>query len=77
MPVVPNAAERLYFLRLNRAPAPLLDVFGAVAFRAALAALRLGLFEALREGPLKPSDLPQRLGTYERGTLILTAKEGP
>ena len=71
MPIVPNLPERLLFLRLNRAPAPLLDVFGAVAFRAALAALKLGVFEELREGPLAPADLAGRLGTDERGTLFL------
>jgi hypothetical protein len=77
MPVVPNAAERLLFLRLNRAPALLFDVFGAEGYRAASVALKLSLFEALREGPLGPSELACRLGINEQGGLILAAKEGP
>ena len=76
MPVVPNTAERLLFLRLNRAPVPLLHVFGAARKATALAALKLDLFEALRDRPLKPGDLAQRLGTDELDTLFLAAKEG-
>ena len=66
----------MLFLRFDCAPASLPDVFGAVAFRATLAALKFGLFQVIRNGPLGPSELACRLGTDERDTLILATKEG-
>ncbi len=71
MPIVPNLPERLLFFRLNRAPGPVLDIFGAVAFRAVLAAVNLGVFEGLRGGPLSAADLAGRIGADERGVVAL------
>ena len=76
MPVVPNFVERLILLRLNQGPGPLLDLFGAGAFRVVCAALDLGIFDALSQGPLTVGELSQRTGTNQRGmSLLLGALE--
>lgn len=73
MPVVPNFVERLILLRLNQGPGPLLDLFGAGAFRVVCSALELGIFDALSHGPLTVGELSQRTGMNERGMGILLA----
>ncbi len=50
MPVRPSILDRLAFFRLNRTPAPLLDLFGAVGLRAASLAFDMDVFEALVDG---------------------------
>ena len=76
MPIVPNFFERLALLRMNLGPGVMLDFLGAQAFRAACAAHRLGVFDALRAGPLAVTDLAARIETDERGTeLLLEALE--
>ena len=70
MPVLPGLVERLA-LRLNRVPAPLIDVYAAVGFRILLAGVRLGVFEALSADPRSSRDLAVALGTDERGTALL------
>lgn len=52
----------------HQAPGPHLDLIGAMAFRAAGAAQRLGVFEALTAGPLPVAELAARTGT-DPGTL--------
>ncbi|MFF4987751.1 methyltransferase [Streptosporangium saharense] len=52
----------------HQAPGPHLDLIGAMAFRAAGAAQRLGIFEALTAGPLSAAELAARTGT-DPGTL--------
>jgi hypothetical protein len=71
MPIVPNLLERLTLLRMNLAPGVLLDFLGAQAFRAACAAHRLGVFDALRGGPLTAVDVAARIEADERGTTVL------
>jgi SAM-dependent methyltransferase len=71
MPIIPNALERLIFVTLNQAPAPLLDIFGAVAFRTVLAAVNLGVFDALHDGPATAADLARRIAIDERGAGVL------
>lgn len=44
------------------APAPHLDLLGAVAFRAAGAGARLGVFDALADGERSPADLAAAIG---------------
>ncbi|MEU1877412.1 methyltransferase [Streptosporangium sp. NPDC020072] len=51
-----------------QAPGPHLDLIGAMAFRAAGAAQRLGIFEALTAGPSSAAELAARTGT-DPGTL--------
>lgn len=71
MPIVPNTLERLIFFGLNVGPGPLLDIFGAVAFRSVLAGVKLGVFDALHGGPLTSDDLATRIGVNERGVTVL------
>ena len=55
--------------RLNRGPAPMLDLVGAATFRAVALALELDLFAALDEadGPLDAAALADRLGADADG----------
>lgn len=71
MPVHTNALERLLWLRLNRAPGPFLDLFGAGGFRAAAIALELDVFQELAREPRKPADLARKLDLDERGLAVL------
>jgi len=71
MPVVPSFIERLFLLRLNAAPAPLLDVFGAGALRAADTALELDLFAALAPSPLTAEELAHSVHASPRATAAL------
>lgn len=71
MPVNPNALERLLWLRLNRAPGPFLDLFGAGGFRAGTVALELGIFQELSRQPRTPAALAGELDLDERGLEVL------
>jgi 2-polyprenyl-3-methyl-5-hydroxy-6-metoxy-1,4-benzoquinol methylase len=71
MPVKPNFLERMLFYNLNLAPAPLLDMAGALAYQTVSTAARLNLFPALQEKSLTPAELANELNTDERGTRAL------
>ena len=71
MPLTTNALERLVLIRLNQQPALLLDYFSTLGFRAAIAGIRLGVFDALEAGPATAVELANRLGTNARGTHAL------
>ena len=71
MPVQPNLLERLLFFQLNQAPAPLLDLAGALAYQALAAAAQLDLFQVLGRGPMKPAELAAQLESEERGIRAL------
>ena len=71
MPLLPNIPERMLFFGLNAGPGPLFDLFGAVGFRAVLAGVQLGVFDALHERPLSPAELAARIGANERGMAVL------
>ncbi len=73
MPIRPNVVERLVLLRLNRGPAPMLDLFGAAAFESVSLALDLNRFEALAaaEGPLAAEALADRIDAHPEGTTVL------
>jgi SAM-dependent methyltransferase len=73
MPLVPNFVEQLILLRLNQGPGALLDLFGAGAFRIALSAVKLDLFDALAQGPLTGEELAGRIGMHERAAATLLA----
>jgi len=76
MPLTPNLFERTLFLTLNLGPAPVLDIWAAVAYRVVLAAVRLGVFEALAEGPLTAPALAARMRTETAATaMVLEALE--
>ncbi|ELZ83194.1 methyltransferase family protein [Haloferax elongans ATCC BAA-1513] len=63
MPVNPNFLERLLLLRLDKGPAPILDLFGASTFEAVVLALDIGLFDELASAgaPLSATELADRL----------------
>lgn len=71
MPVRPNVLERLLLFRLHRAPAPVLDLFGAAAFEAVTLAVDLGVFDALDEAALSADEVADRIGASEAGTEAL------
>lgn len=71
MPLVPSAFERLVLVGLNRQPALLLDYFATLGFRAVLAALRLGVFEALERGPSTAEAVAESIGADPCGTRSL------
>lgn len=71
MPIALNWLEHLLFRSLNQAPAPLLDIWSAVAFRVVLAAVRLQVFDALRQGPCSASELAHQRQLDAHGTAIL------
>lgn len=71
MPVDPNFLERLLLYRLDRAPAPALDLFGAATFEAVGFALDAGVFEALSGRPLTPAELAARLDLDADGVRAL------
>ncbi|MFZ2097310.1 MAG: class I SAM-dependent methyltransferase [Anaerolineales bacterium] len=71
MPITPNFLERLLMLKLNQVPAPTLDMYGVIANRAISIALRLGIFEILREGPMTPGEVARRTKVSERGIALL------
>ena len=73
MPLTPNLLERTLFQTLNLGPAPVLDIWAAVGFRAVLAAVRLGVFAALARGPQTAAALAGALGTAPRATGALLA----
>jgi hypothetical protein len=57
MPLVPNLLEQAMLMKFNIAPSAILDLGGAIAFRAAAAAIRLGVFDALSRGPLTTAEI--------------------
>ncbi|MEP7359870.1 MAG: methyltransferase dimerization domain-containing protein, partial [Anaerolineales bacterium] len=72
MPLLPNPLERFLFINLNLAPGPMLDLFSAAAFRAVLAGLELGVFDALAAAaPRTPDELALALAVDARGLAVL------
>lgn len=71
MPISPNSLEHMAFYTLNQVPAPLLEVFNALAFRIVQAAIRLRVFEALEVGPLTVTQLAQQISANPHGTQML------
>ena len=73
MPITPNLAERLFVLRLNRGPGPMLDLFGGMSLEAAMLGVDLGIFQALDGEPASPQRLAERLDADEDGLAVLLA----
>jgi ubiquinone/menaquinone biosynthesis C-methylase UbiE len=67
MPIQPNFLERTAFFTLNAAPAPMLDLAGALAFQTVRTAVKINLFDELNARPATLSELSQSLGCHERG----------
>lgn len=73
MPLSLPPEEARRFLETDEAPAPHLDFLHTASFRAAGAALRLGVFDALGQGPVPGEALARRLGADQRGLELLLA----
>lgn len=73
MPVVPNFLERVMLLRLNRGPAPILDLFGGAGFKSVALALKLNLFQTLAEsaGSLTADALAEQTDADPEGIATL------
>jgi SAM-dependent methyltransferase len=71
MPLQLSPEEHQALFETHQGPAPMLDLLGAAALRMAAAATRLGVFQALSEGPLTPDEVAGRTGTHPRGTALL------
>lgn len=71
MPVQPNFLERLLLFRLNKGPAPLLDLFGASGFEAVTLARNLGVFTALDDGQRSAADLATAIDCDPDGIRLL------
>ena len=71
MPLKLNEDEHQALFETHKGPAPMLDLLGAAALRMAAAAARLGVFEALAQGPLTADEVARRTGANPRGTGIL------
>ncbi|WP_254547311.1 acetylserotonin O-methyltransferase [Halomarina pelagica] len=73
MPVNPNFIERLLLLKLNRGPAPMLDLFGAASFESVTLALELDIFETLSraDAPLGAGTLADRVDAHPDGIAVL------
>jgi len=71
VPLNPNVLERLVLLRLNRGPAPVLDLFGAASFEVVSLAVDLGVFDSLEAGAATPAALADRLDADPDGLRAL------
>ncbi|HEU4423680.1 MAG TPA: methyltransferase [Pilimelia sp.] len=71
MPLSLGPEEAGAYLHTYQAPGPHLDMLSAVGFRAAGAAARLGVFDALDAGPMSAPDLAGKLGADERALTML------
>ncbi len=71
MPQILNSLERFFILRLNKGPAPLLDLSAAVSFYALNSALELNIFQVLQNAPYTAPELAKEIKCSEEGTALL------
>ncbi len=71
MPTVPSFLERTVLLTLNRAPGPMMDLAGGLAFHAISSALRLRVFDALGNNALPSNEVAQLISADARATKLL------
>jgi SAM-dependent methyltransferase len=70
---IPETPLEWLGLRLGRVPTPLIDTHLAFAFaRTVMVAVRVGVFEALADGPATPDEIARRCGTAPVPTRRLT-----
>src|SRR5262245_21578807 len=61
--VIPTSIAEWLFIRRAQFPIPLMDsLYATLRARALMAAVKLGVFEALRTGPKEPSEIAERCG---------------
>jgi SAM-dependent methyltransferase len=61
----------MIFLNLNLGPGVILDIWSGIGLRVIVAAVRLGVFEALADAPLTPEALAQQISAHPRGMKVL------
>ncbi|MEW5992025.1 MAG: class I SAM-dependent methyltransferase [Chloroflexota bacterium] len=71
MPIVPDLLERALIGRLNVLPGILLDYAATLAFRAAIVASRLGIYDALAARPLTTAEVAGATATDARAVAQL------
>ena len=71
MPVVLNFMERLGLLHLNKGPGPMVDMIGALGFKAVCVALQLNIFELLEKRPLSAKELTEKIDAKPEGVILL------
>src|SRR5574341_2043698 len=71
MPIQLNFLEQMIFLNLNLGPGPVLDIWSGIGLRVIVAAVRLGVFDALADAPRTPEALAQQISADPRGMQVL------
>ncbi len=71
MPLYLNTLEKLVLKTFNLAPGPMLDLTGGFSFYVISSALKLNIFETLKDGGLTGEKLAAALNTDTRGLGIL------
>ncbi len=66
MPLLTSFFERLIFLKWNKAPGPILDLFGASAYKAVSVAVKLDVFGVLDDGPLSLDEIARGISGDKR-----------
>jgi predicted O-methyltransferase YrrM len=77
MPLMPNMLERVIFFKMNEGPGPMMELIGALGYKAVSVSVKLGVFEALAAGPMTVDRLATKLEVSRRGlSVLLAALEG-
>lgn len=77
MPIRTNLLEELVFFTTNQGPAPILDIWSALALPIVHAAVEIGLFESLHRAPAAAQEIAERLQIDRRGAeMLLPVLEG-
>jgi ubiquinone/menaquinone biosynthesis C-methylase UbiE len=71
MPLSLNFIERLGLVHLNKGPGPIVDIVGALGFKAILVALELNIFELLHKAPLTADELAKKIDAKIEGITLL------
>lgn len=71
MPAPLNLLEKFVTMTLNAVPSPMLDLMGGFSFYAVSAAVRLNLFEELKDHGMSAEELAGRVHCDERGLAML------
>ncbi len=71
MPLYLNTLEKLLLKTFNLGPGPMLDVIGGFSFHVVSAAIKLNIFETLKDGELTVENLASKIDTDSRGLFIL------
>ncbi len=71
MPLTLNAFEKIGIKRLNKGPAPMLDLLGLLSFKAVSTALKLGIFENIGTAAKKAGAMASDISVDPRGLSLL------